>query len=214
MSLKISDLETGVGELRLSVRALDVESGKVACVMGKSGSGKSTLLGAIAGFVPATGTIEVSGRRVDGLAPEKRGTAMIFQSLSLFPNMSVAGNVEFALKVRGVPRAERRRRALEWLERLGIAPLADRASTAISGGEAQRVAFARALIAGTPVLLLDEPFGALDDENRANLRAVLKDLVRETGVAALLVTHDRADVEALADRLYRLEWGQVVEAKL
>jgi ABC-type Fe3+/spermidine/putrescine transport system ATPase subunit len=195
------------------VPSLVVLPGEIVAVMGPSGSGKSTLLAAIAGFLPAAGgAITWEGADLLSRPPEKRRAAVVFQSAALFPHLTVAGNVEFAPRVQGVPPAERRRRAGEWLGRLGIAELADRRPTQISGGQAQRVALARALAAGFPILLLDEPFSALDAGTRGEARSLVRKLVTESRVACVLVTHDQDDTAAIADRVLALAGGRVVDA--
>lgn len=198
------------GGFAIHIDRIEVRPGELVCVMGKSGAGKTTLLDAIAGFLPLkSGSIRLRGSEMTALAPEKRGLARVFQRGALFPHLSARANVEFALRARGVPAEERSRRAREWLARLGIAELEARFPHEISGGEAQRVALARALIAGFPALLLDEPFSALDPGTRAQLRHVVRSLVTETGVAALLVTHDVDDAAAMADRVLVLRAGRL-----
>ncbi len=210
MSLVVKSLKVNSGGFLVAVEALDVKPGEIVAVMGPSGAGKTTLLHAIAGFLPLdAGTIRVGGVPLEKLPPEKRRMAMVFQSGALFPHLTIRANVEFPLRVRGVGRAERRERAGRWLARLGIPELAERFPHEVSGGQAQRAAFGRALNAEFPVLLLDEPFSALDSATRKQLRLVLRELVRESGVAALLVTHDGEDAAAIADRVLVLRNGAV-----
>jgi molybdate transport system ATP-binding protein len=208
--LSVTDLLAVRGDFRLRIDRLRVAPGEILGVMGTSGSGKSTLLQAIAGFVPLrSGEIRLGENRLETLPAERRRIAMVFQRPALFPHLTVADNVEFALRVQGVVRAERRRRAVTWLQRLGIAELAGRLPHQISEGQGQRAAIARALIAGFPGLLLDEPFSALDPANRRALRTAVGDLVRETKVAAILVTHDAADARELATEAIGLEAGAI-----
>lgn len=208
MSLRIQNLEVTVGTFQVRIAELDVASGELICLMGRSGSGKSTLLSAISGFTPCRGTIEINGVDVSNLPPERRRIALAFQRSALFTHLSVQGNVEFGLRIQGVSKEDAKVRAKAWLERLSIGDLADRRPSQISEGQAQRVALARALVVGFPVLLLDEPFSALDEETRATLREELRGLVRETSTSAILVTHF-ADDAAVADSRYVVEQGVV-----
>ena len=179
-----------------------VPEGGRACLIGRSGSGKTTLLRAIAGLdqrVPSdVGSIRIGGRDLTALPPEKRDVGFIFQEQLLFPSMSVLENCAFGLKLRGVSAPERERQALEWLKRLGLDSHARSSVAHLSGGECQRVAFIRALIWKPALLLLDEPFSALDSELRGLLRKDLLELHRSWPVPMVIVTHDPADVEALA----------------
>ena len=155
-----------MGEFEASLDHLEIAPGTIACLMGRSGSGKSTLLNAIAGFIPAGGEIFLRQRPLHLLPPEKRCMALVFQRSALFPHLNVSGNVEFGLKLQGVPSEERARRSMAWLDRLGMSELGSRRVSEISEGQAQRIALARALAPGFPVLLLDEPFSALDVQTR------------------------------------------------
>jgi molybdate transport system ATP-binding protein len=187
----------------------------VTVLFGPSGSGKSTTLGAIAGLTrPIAGTIALgdtpwfdAARGID-VAVHRRRVAYVFQSLALFPHMTAAQNVAY-----GMPRAlgaeARRARALAVLERFHVAPLADRRPPTFSGGEAQRVALARAMATDPRVILLDEPFSALDRELRIELVAELRDTLRETGAPVLFVTHHRQEARALGDRVVVLAAGRV-----
>lgn len=211
MALTVHNLKLSKGTFRLEVPQLAVPRGRVMGISGASGSGKSSLLEAIAGFVPLeSGEIAVEGARIDSLPPERRRVAMMFQRASLFPHLSVAENIGFALRVRGEARAAREARVADWLSRLQIGDLGGRAIDEISGGQAQRVALGRALITGFPVLLLDEPFAALDGALRRELRAFLKELVVESQVAALLVSHDVDDFTDLASEVRRMENGRLL----
>jgi len=209
--LKVENLTVVVGSFSLSVPKLSVPSGSLTCLMGKSGSGKSTLLNAIAGFLPlSTGSIHFGETRLDTLPVERRRIGFVFQRSALFPHLSVRENVEFGLRLQRIPSAERKEKALAWLERLGIGDLAERFPRQISEGQAQRAAFARALITGFPVLLLDEPFSALDAESRERSRESLKNLVRVTKVAALMVTHHEEDASAVGDVVLTMEEGKIL----
>lgn len=205
-----ADVAVTRGAQRIAA-ALDVAPGHPLAVIGPNGAGKSTLLAAIAGLVPLdAGTVRIGDRPVDALPPERRRVGVVFQDYVLFPHLSVRDNVAFAARMHG-PRAAARAAAEPWLERYGLAPLADRLPSELSGGQAQRVALARALAAEPDVLLLDEPMSALDVELRDDMRAELATHVREFGGATVLVTHSPADAAALADAVLVLEGGRVTQ---
>lgn len=195
----------------LTVPALAVHEGEVLAVIGPNGSGKSTLLRLLALLErPDAGEVRFRGQAVDArraLAARRR-LAMVFQT-PLLADMSVADNVALGLAFRGVPRAERAARVRRWLERLGVAALAGRPARTLSGGEAQRVALARALVLEPEVLLLDEPFAGLDEPTRATLVPEVAELLRAERVTTVLVTHDRGEARALADRVAVLLAGQL-----
>lgn len=202
------------GNFKLHVPNLQIEKGEIHLLMGPSGSGKSTVLHSVAGFLDGlTGEICVGGKNILGLPPELRQVGYVFQQGALFPNMNVLENVGFALRVRGVPKAEREKRATGWLERVGLNAHAEKRVDQISGGEAQRVQLARSLIGQFPVLLLDEPFSALDVDLKEDLRKLVRELVRETRVACLLVSHDPVDAKSIADRLSFIEKGTVTKTE-
>jgi len=186
----------------------------VTILVGPSGAGKSTLLALIAGLVrPRAGRVALGGSvwfdaNVD-VPTEARGLAFVFQSLALFPHMTAAANVEYGID-RALPADERRRRARAMLERMKVPSLADRRPRTFSGGEAQRVALARAFARSPRVILLDEPFSALDRELRRELVVDVKGAVADLGVPAILVTHHREDARAIGDRIVRLERGRIV----
>ncbi|WP_030198436.1 ABC transporter ATP-binding protein [Streptomyces sp. NRRL S-87] len=174
-------------------------AGSFTALLGPSGCGKSTVLNAVAGFVrPAGGRITVGGRTVTEPGPDR---GVVFQHYALFPWLSARGNVEFALKRLGLDRAERRRRALTALAEVGLSDGAEKHPAQLSGGMQQRVALARALAAEPEVLLMDEPFGALDALTRARMQALLVELWRRTGTTVLFVTHDIDEALALAQRV-------------
>ncbi len=192
---------------------LEVAGGELFVLLGASGSGKSTVLRLIAGLTrPDRGRVVLDGRDVTALPPQKRGTGYVFQNYSIFRPMSVADNIEFGLKIRGVPAAERRRRREELLDLVDLGGLGDRYPDQISGGQQQRVALARALAYEPRVLLLDEPFGALDVKIRAQLRQSLKEIQKRLGVTTILVTHDQEEAFELADRVGVIERGRILEA--
>jgi len=193
------------------VAAFDLPPGRVLGVVGPNGAGKSSLLAAIAGLVDARGTIALDGRDLAALPAERRGVGVVFQDLLLFPHLSVRDNVAFPQRVRLGGWRAARAAAEPWLARLDLTALADRHPGALSGGQAQRVALARALAAEPAVLLLDEPMAALDVEIRDDVRADLARHLRAFGGPAIVVSHDRADAEVLADELLVVEGGRVVQ---
>src|SRR5262245_1355296 len=191
---------------------LEVTEGEFFVLLGPSGSGKSTVLRLIAGLADADGgRVMLHGRDVTGLPPQSRGIGFVFQSYALFRHMTVAANVEFPLKVRRTPRAERRRRRDELLELVGLAGLGGRLPGQLSGGQQQRVAIARALAHRPELLLLDEPFGALDARIRADLRRTIRAIQKELKVTAVFVTHDQEEAFELADRIGVMNFGRLLE---
>jgi molybdopterin-binding protein len=195
----------------LEVDALDVRPAEVLAVIGPNGSGKSTLL-RVLGLLerPAAGEVLVRGRAVDpgDALVERRRMATVFQE-PLLADMTVAANVALGLGFRGLRGEAAERRVGRWLERFALGPLATRRARTLSGGEARRVALARALVLEPEVLLLDEPFAALDQPSRTALIADLGDVLREERVATVLVTHDRGEAQALADRVAVLIDGRI-----
>ncbi|HZR71084.1 MAG TPA: ATP-binding cassette domain-containing protein [Burkholderiales bacterium] len=190
--------------------SLDVADGELVTVLGPSGCGKSTLLRLIAGLEPMTdGAIRLDERRIDGLPPEDRDVAMVFQSYALYPHMTVRGNVEFPLRMRRVARAERRRRAQEVAELLEIGAMLDRRPSALSGGQRQRVALARALVRHPALFLLDEPLSNLDARLRASVRQYIRDVQRRLSVTTLYVTHDQTEAMTLGHRVVVLDRGRM-----
>ena len=192
--------------------SLEVADKELFVLLGSSGSGKSTILRMIAGLAqPTSGHILLHGRDVTALTPQERGTGFVFQNYSIFRHMSVAENIEFGLKIRKVSKQERKRRREQLLELVGLAGLGTRYAHQLSGGQQQRVALARALVYEPNVLLLDEPFGALDVKIRAQLRRSLREIQQRLGVTTILVTHDQEEAFELADRIGVLERGRLLE---
>ncbi len=190
--------------------SIDVAPGEVVAVLGASGSGKSSLLRAVAGLEPlAGGSVSWAGTDLAGVPVHKRGFVVMFQDGQLFPHLSVAGNVGYALA--GRPRRERERRVVELLDLVGLSGYGSRPVTALSGGQAQRVALARSLAADPRLLLLDEPLSALDRGLREHLVGVLEETLRAAGVPALYVTHDQDEAFAIADRVAVLAEGRLLQ---
>ena len=198
----------------LDVPSLVVRRGEILTVIGPNGAGKSTLAGALALLErPAAGTVVLDGRAVDwgrGLLAARRRLAMVFQE-PLLLDMSVAENVATGLRLRGVPRAEREARVAGWLDRLGIVHLARRPSRALSGGEAQRTSLARALVLEPELLVLDEPFAALDPPTREALAVDLVPLLRERRTTTVLVTHGRDEAFGIGDRVAVILAGRIAQ---
>lgn len=187
-----------------------VEDGEFFSILGPSGCGKTTLLRIVAGFLtPTEGRVLIGGRDMAGLAPNKRPTAMIFQSLALFPLMTVRENIAFGLEARGVGKAERRRKAEDLLDLIALSGFGDRKPGELSGGQRQRVAIARALAVEPDVLLLDEPLSALDLKLRQHMRAELRALQKRTGVTFIYITHDQSEALAMSDRVAVMSAGVV-----
>jgi ABC-type Fe3+/spermidine/putrescine transport system ATPase subunit len=200
--------------------SLDVAPGDAIVILGPSGCGKTTLLRLIAGLeVPDAGTISAFGARVaapgQNLVPaHERGLGFVFQDLALWPHLTVGENLGFVLGSVGVQRAERAARGQQALNMMRIGHLGGRYPHQLSGGEQQRVAVARALVAQPKVLLLDEPFSSLDPELRAILRTELHQVRRELRVTMVYVTHDREDAAALADKVVEMCVGRIVSITL
>ncbi|MGR6922213.1 ABC transporter ATP-binding protein [[Actinomadura] parvosata] len=189
---------------------LEVRDGEFFAMLGPSGSGKTTVLRMIAGFEPPTaGTIELGGADVTRLAPFERDVNTVFQDYALFPHMNVLANVEYGLRVKKVPRAARRERALAALRSVRLAGFESRRPAQLSGGQRQRVALARALVNRPRVLLLDEPLGALDLKLREEMQAELKELQREVGITFLFVTHDQEEALTMSDRVAVFDRGRI-----
>ncbi len=191
---------------------LEIETGELFVLLGASGSGKSTLLRLIAGLIPLDkGRIALEGQDVTNLPPQARNTGFVFQNYSLFRHMTAAQNIEFGLDIRRTPHDERQRRVDELLSLIGLEGLGDRMPAQLSGGQQQRVALARALAYQPNVLLLDEPFGALDVKIRSQLRQNLRQIQKQLNVTSILVTHDQEEAFELADRIGIIEQGRLLE---
>jgi sulfate transport system ATP-binding protein len=188
----------------------EVPSGSLTALLGPSGSGKSTLLRAIAGLdLPDTGTITINGRDVTHIPPQRRGIGFVFQHYAAFKHLTVRDNVAFGLKIRKRPKAEIKAKVDNLLEVVGLSGFQTRYPNQLSGGQRQRMALARALAVDPEVLLLDEPFGALDAKVREDLRAWLRRLHDEVHVTTVLVTHDQSEALDVADRIAVLNKGRI-----
>lgn len=189
-----------------------INDGEFIAIMGPSGCGKTTTLRMIAGFdVPDSGEIKFDNNRLNDLKPWQRKLPMVWQSLALFPFLTVVQNVEFGLKMQQVLATERHKRAMEWLERLQIAQFADTSVEKLSGGQRQRVALARTLVLEPKILLLDEPLSALDANMVAHMQETLTQLQKQIGITFLYVTHSRHEAFAMADRIIVMNNGQLAQ---
>ena len=187
---------------------LSVEKGEFISLLGPSGCGKTTVLRMIAGFEqPTSGTIRIDGQDVTGIRTSRRNIGMMFQAYALFPNLTVADNVGFGLKVAGAPRADRERRVAEMLQLISLPDLGGRYPFQLSGGQQQRVALARALAPKPRVLLLDEPLSALDAKVRVSLRTEIREIQRELGITTIFVTHDQEEALSISDRIVVMHQG-------
>jgi putative spermidine/putrescine transport system ATP-binding protein len=190
--------------------SLDVSAGELVALLGPSGCGKSTLLRIIAGFIrQSEGRVRYDGEPVDHLPPNRRGAGIVFQNYALFPHMTAAQNVAYGLEARGDARARVRARVAEMLALVQMSDLADRWPAQLSGGQQQRIALARALAVEPKILLLDEPFGALDKNLRLDMQVEVKRLQRLYGVTTIMVTHDQEEALGMADRIAVLNRGAV-----
>ena len=212
-----ADIRLRLSRLNLDA-AFTVAAGEVLALLGPNGSGKSTTLRALVGLLPLTGgrvvldgtVLEDPGGRVR-IAPEKRPIALMFQDYLLFPHMSAVENVAFGLRCRGTDKKTAREKAATALARLGLDEVAEARPGSMSGGQQQRVAMARALVTDPRLLLLDEPLAALDVSIKTNVRRLLRDVLRKSNAANVLVTHDLLDAVALSDRMIVIEHGGIVQ---
>ncbi len=189
---------------------LEIARGDFVAIMGPSGCGKTTTLRMLAGLeTPTAGSINMDGEAINGRPPWLRRMPLVWQNYALFPFLSVLDNVGFGLRNDNVDRAERRQRSLKWLERLGIADLAQRSPDTLSGGQAQRVALARALVLEPEVLLLDEPLSALDANMVVRMQTEIAELQRALGITFVYVTHNQSEAFAMADRVVIMNEGEI-----
>ena len=209
--VKLEGVVKKFGEFTAVERAdFEIGRGEFLAIMGSSGCGKTTTLRMLAGLEdPTEGNIYLDGVRVNGKATWDRDTPMVWQSLALFPFLTVQENVEFSLKMRGVAKAERITRARKWLDRMQILEFADRNIAQLSGGQRQRVALARALVTEPKILLLDEPLSALDAHLKVRMQAVLSNLQKELGITFVYVTHSMSEAFSMADRVVIMSRGKI-----
>jgi len=190
--------------------SLSVEKGEFICLLGPSGCGKTTMLQMVAGFVqPTSGRVRLDGTDITDIRSNRRGLGIVFQSYALFPHMTVSQNVAFGLEMRKVVASERSKRVAEALDLMHLGKFIDRYPRELSGGQRQRVALARALVIRPPVLLLDEPMGALDAKLREEMQIELRMLQRSLGITTIMVTHDQAEAMTLADRVVLMNGGRI-----
>lgn len=191
---------------------LSLQAGELVTLLGPSGCGKSTTLRLIAGLeTPDSGTIAIGGTDVSRLAVPDRHVGLVFQRYALFQHMTVRRNIDFGLSMRGVPAAEASRRLDEIIDVVGLQGLEDRFPRQLSGGQMQRVALARTLVTRPRLLMLDEPFAALDAELRVRLRSFLRGLQQQLGLTTLFVTHDQAEAMELSDRIAVMQAGRLLQ---
>lgn len=196
-----------VNELNFSI-----DAGEFIAIMGPSGCGKTTTLRMLAGLEqPTEGTIRIDGQLMNDVKPHQRDTPMVWQSLALFPFLNARENVEFGLKMRNQDSTTRRDKAMDWLERLGVAEFAERNVETLSGGQRQRVALARSLVTEPRMLLLDEPLSALDAHLVIRMQSVLTRLQRELGITFFYVTHSQSEAFAMADRVVIMSNGKIAQ---
>lgn len=191
---------------------IELEKGKILCILGPSGCGKSTILKSIGGFLNLdTGSIILDGKEISKLDAADREVATVFQSYALFPNMNVIENVSYGLKFRYKDKRKIRELALEMIEKVGLAGYEKKEISSLSGGEQQRVAFARSLVIRPKLLLLDEPFSNLDAKLRVQMQAQIKKLQREFDISMIFVTHDQAEAFSIADKIILMNKGNIIQ---
>ncbi|GIW82248.1 MAG: hypothetical protein KatS3mg105_4055 [Gemmatales bacterium] len=212
--IQVEQLCVRSGMFSLEDISFKVQTGNYAVLMGKTGAGKTTILEAICGFRPVVkGSIRLLDREVSGLAPSDRGIGYVPQDLALFQTMTVREHLAFAQRIRRWNPLAIQRRVEELAELLGITGLLDRKPAGLSGGESQRVALGRALAFHPRVLLLDEPLSALDENTREDMYSLLQSVQKHTGVTVLHVTHNLSEARKLADQLFQLLDGKIIERK-
>jgi putative spermidine/putrescine transport system ATP-binding protein len=189
---------------------LDVERGEFVSFLGPSGCGKTTVLRMVAGFEePSAGTIVVGGKDITRLKPNQRNVGMVFQAYALFPNLTVAQNIGFGLKVAGMPKADADRRVAEMLDLIKLPQMGDRYPYQLSGGQQQRIALARAIAPKPKLLLLDEPLSALDAKVRVSLREEIRSIQKKLGITTVFVTHDQEEALSISDRIVVMHAGNI-----
>lgn len=209
--LTLQDITKNFGTARaVDTFNLTVKKGEFISLLGGSGCGKTTTLRMIAGFeTPDSGTIHIGGTEVERLPPQRRNVGFVFQNYALFPNLTVAGNIAFGLRVAHQKKQQWQPRVAEMLELIHMTELGDRYPHQLSGGQQQRVALARALAPSPQILLLDEPLSALDAKNRQRLRHEIRDIQQKLGITTVYVTHDQEEALAISDRIVVMDKGRI-----
>ncbi|WP_366654697.1 ABC transporter ATP-binding protein [Fodinicurvata sp. EGI_FJ10296] len=210
-SLSLNDISVHYGKTQVLFDLdLDIGRGQLVSLLGASGCGKTTTLRLVAGFLSATeGRVLLDGQDINRVPAHKRDIGLVFQSYALFPHLTVADNVGFGLKQRGIGGAERARQVADILERVGLGQFADRYPAALSGGQKQRVALARALVIKPSLLLFDEPLSNLDAKLRVDMRVEIRALQRSHDITSLYVTHDQEEAFSISDRVAIMDQGRV-----
>lgn len=211
--LSIENIHVKIGgSLIINDLSLAVDEGDFISLLGPSGCGKSTLLKTIAGINEVySGSIKLDGEIINDKPAYKRGAVIVFQDMRLFPNMNVAENVAYPLRIQGMSKADRMEKASEYLAYVRLEGMEGRRTHSLSGGQQQRVALARALAARPKLLLLDEPFSSLDENLREDMRKLVNDLHRQFGMTTIMVTHDRQEALSMADKVAVMFDGQIVQ---
>lgn len=212
--LQVENIQKSFGNTKvLNGLSLAIDEGKFVSILGASGSGKTTLLRIIAGIEFAdSGRVILNDRDITNLPPEKRHLSMVFQNYALFEHMTVADNIGYSLKIARVPKAERRKRVEEMLEKISLPGYGNRMPDELSGGQRQRVALARSIISAPMMILLDEPLAALDAALRKRMRSELKNLQNELGITFLYITHDQEEALAMSDTVVLMENGIITDS--
>lgn len=213
MSLNIEKINVSINQNSILKNvSLDIKDGEFVSLLGSSGCGKTTLLKSLAGILPISdGEIYLDGKAISKTPPEKRGAVIVFQDLRLFPHMTVEKNIAFAMELRGVPKAEQRRRITELLAAVQLPGFEKRRVKEMSGGQSQRVALARALAAEPKILLLDEPFSSLDESLREEMGQLVKELQEKLHLTTIMVTHDKEGAMKLSHRLALMDNGEILQ---
>jgi molybdate transport system ATP-binding protein len=208
--LTVRDLHIALGEFRLNSVSMDLEQGDYACIIGPTGAGKTILLECLIGFYrPDRGRLVLEGRDITGLAPEKREIGIVYQDYALLPHMTVFQNIDYGLRKKETDKSVREQVIQEMTETLRIDHLLEREPTTLSGGEQQRVALARSLVVRPKLLLMDEPFSALDPGTRRSMRRMMREVIGRYGTTVIHITHDLDDAWSLADKVAFFRDGEL-----
>lgn len=211
MYVELKDINKNYGDFKASDHVnFGVERGKLVALLGPSGSGKTTILRILAGLEnPDSGEIFIDGEKMNGVPASKRGIGFVFQNYALFRYMTVFDNIAFGLEIQKMPKAQIKQRVMELISLVGLTGMEKRYPNQLSGGQRQRVAFARALAPNPNVLLLDEPFAALDAKVRGEIRSWLKDMIHKVGITSIFVTHDQDEAVEVADEIIVTNQGKI-----